>query len=675
MMNFKDIKNAVAKQFAAMCNQQLFRVNIDKDALWQTYLNAFPEGTNPVYKERTEHDCNCCKQFVRAVGDVVAIKDGKLISIWDGKTGNANYQVVSNALAAYVKSAAIKDVFLHFEATAGTNKSFHSLVDGKVGEWDHFFVNIPSKFVKKNADIASALSVVRSTHDVFLRALKEIDQESIETVLDLISQNSIYRGEEHKFVVAEFSKLKKQVKNLSDAELDLFVWERVSTTPGSITNIRNSVIGSLLVDLSEGKELEAAVKSFEAKVAPTNYKRPTALVTKKMIEDARQKIQELGLTSALERRYASINDININNILFANRDARQKINSDVFDEIASTVKQPKKSLDKVEEVHIDKFIADILPRADSIEVMMENRHTSNLVSLIAPVDASAVQLFKWDNGFSWSYNGDVTDSIKERVKAAGGSVTGDLCCRLAWDYEDDLDFHMVEPDRGHIYYGTRRYKSACGGELDVDANGADGPRPNPVENIFYENAANMKEGVYTLKVHNFAKRGRSDSKGFEVEIEFNGTKHNIVYDKAVRVGYYIEVAQIRYSKKSGIELISSLPSTETSKSVWNVNTHTFQNVSVIMNSPNHWDGQGVGNKHYFFMFDGCVNEGSARGFYNEFLREDMNKHRKVLEIVGNKMRTEETVNQLSGLGFSSTQRNSLFCKVTGSFSRIIKIVF
>lgn len=674
-MNFKTIKTAVAKQFATMSNQQLFRMNIDKDVLWQTYLSAFPEGTNPIYKERTEHDCNCCKQFIRAVGDVVAIKDGVLVSIWDGKVGDANYQIVADALATYVKSVAVKDVFLHYEATAGTNKSFHSLVDGKVGEWDHFFVNIPAKFVKKNADIASALSVVRSTHDVFLRALKEIDQEAIDTVLDLISQNSIYRGEEHKFVVTEFSKLKKQIKKLSDEELDLFVWERVSTLAGSITNIRNSVIGSLLVDFSDGKDIESAVKSFEAKVAPTNYKRPTALVTKKMIDAARTTIEELGLTSALERRYASINDIAINNILFANRDARQKINGDIFDELSANVKQPKKQFDKVEEVSIEKFIADILPRAESIEVMMENSHTSNLVSLIAPVDPSAKQMFKWNNSFSWSYSGDVTDSIKERVKAAGGSVTGDLCCRLAWDYDDDLDFHMYEPSNGHIYYVTRRCLSNSGGMLDVDANGGDGPRANPVENIFYENQRNMKEGVYTLKVHNFARRGSKTGTGFEVEIEFGGTKHNIVYDRTISPGTMIEVAKIKYSKKNGIELIESMPSTQTSKNVWGINTQTFQKVNVIMNSPNHWDDQGVGNKHYFFMLDGCVNDGTARGFYNEFLREDMNKHRKVLEIVGNKMRTEETGNQLSGLGFSSTQRNSILCKIGGSVSRVVKIIF
>lgn len=674
MMNFKNIKTAVARRFAAMSNQQLFRVNIDKDVLWNLYLSSFPEGTNPIYKERTEHDCNCCKQFVRAVGDVVAIEDGKIVSIWGGKTGDINYQIVSDALANYVKSAAVKDVFLHYEATAGTNKSFHSLVDGKVGEWDHFHVNIPSKFVKKNADIASALSVIRSTHDVFLRALKEIDQESIDTVLELISQNSIYRGEEHKFVVSEFSKLKKQIRKLSDAELDLFVWERVSTVPGSITNIRNSVIGSLLTDLSDGKDLETAVKSFEAKVAPTNYKRPTALVTKRMVDDARATIESLGLTSALQRRYASINDITINNILFADRDARQKINGDIFDDISATVGSKPKSLDKVEEVNIKKFIADILPKATSIELLMENSHAANLVSLIAPVDPTANPLFKWNNGFSWSYTGDVADSIKERVKNAGGNITGDLCCRLAWDYRDDLDFHMHEPNGSHIYYATRGRKSGSGGMLDVDANGGSGMMAHPVENIFYESAMSMKEGVYTLEVNNFSRRD-TKSKGFEVEIEFGGKKYNFVYAKAIGEGKTVEVAQIRYSKKSGLEIVQSMPSTQSTRQVWNVSTNQFQKVSVVMNSPNHWDGQGVGNKHYFFMLDGCVNDGQARGFYNEFLREDLNKHRKVIEIVGSKMLTEETANQLSGLGFSSTQRNSILCKVNGTFSRIIKIVF
>ena len=672
-MDFKTFRNAVAKQFERMKKHDLLRTQAEKDEMWTTYLASFPAGSNPVYKERTEHDCNCCKQFIRAVGNVVAIIDGKMESIWDVNAGDPNYQAVTDALSALVKSKPIDNFFLHYEKVAGTDKNFQDTING-VKTWDHFFVNIPQSYVVCGTDIASTLGEFRALHDVLARSLTEITDESISTVQELIAQNSLYRGAEHSFVLASFEKLKKQYKKLKAADRDNFVWSQIKTLPASVSKIRNTVIGSLLVDLSADVEMESAVASFEAKVAPSNYKRPTALVTKAMIEKAKKAIEELGLTSALERRYAALDDITINNVLYANRDARKSMSADVFDDLAAGVSDKKpKSLDKVEEVSIEKFLADILPRAESIEVMVENRHNSNFMSLIAPVDPTARPLFKWPNNFSWSYNGDMADSIKERVKAAGGSVVGDLCCRLAWDYTDDLDFHMKEPNGGHIYFGNRRQKSMCGGMLDVDANGADGQREDPVENIFYADRKQMREGIYLLQVNNYSRR--SDGKGFEVEIEFDGQVHRMGFEKVLRSGETIDVAKIKYSKAGGFEIIESLPSSQVTRTVWNVATQTFRKVNVVMLSPNHWDDFAVGNKHYFFMLDGCSNDGQARGFFNEFLKEELNPHRKVIEMVGSKLKTDTSDTQLSGLGFSSTQRNELLCRVKGSFSRLIKIVF
>ena len=96
---------------------------------------------------------------------------------------------------------------------------------------------------------------------------------------------------------------------------------------------------------------------------------------------------------------------------------------------------------------------------------------------------------------------------------------------------------------------------------------------------------------------------------------------------------------------------------------------------MMMLSPNYWDEQKVGNKHFMFMLDNCVNPDSARGIYNEFLRGDLNDHRKVLEILADKTKCESNENQLSGLGFSSTKRASLICKVSGNFTRTLKINF
>ena len=685
-MNFDTFRSAVATQFARMQSYPMYSVSIDKDLLWSTYLDSFPPGTNNLYRERREYDCSCCRQFIRAVGDVVAYIDGRLESIWDIQVSEPAYEVVSMKLAELVKSHPIHSPFSHYEKSAGTVKSFEmdpeSLSETPVIKtWTHFHVNINKSLVIAKDEIPTAISKARSEHDVFLRALREITIDSIDTVLDLISQNSLYRGEEHRNSVETFRKAKVEFSTLSSPESeDLYAWTS-RHAGGHVTHIRNTAIGTLLTDLSNGVDLEEAVKSFESKVAPTNYKRPSSLITPAMIQKARETVQSLGLESALERRFATINDININNLLFTDR-SRPKVDSDVFDDLSSSssTRKPQK-LDRVEEVSIDRFLSDILPRVESIELMFENRHQHNLVSLIAPSDPTAGRLFKWDNGFSWSYAGEFADAIKERVKKAGGSVTGDVCCRLGWYNFDDLDLHIIEPGKRtgyrpyEIYFGNRYTASPGGGRLDVDMNAGGGLTREPVENIFYSNRSTMPEGEYHLYVHQYNKR-ESDNVGFEVELDYLGTVHRFVYDKPVAQNTKVTVVKFTYSRKTGLEIVESLPSTESTRSTWNIQTQQFHKINAITLSPNHWNADHpIGNKHYFFMLANCTNDGTARGFYNEFLHESLSPHRKVFEVLGAKMKPADSPNHLSGLGFSSTRRDSVVCRVKGSFTRLVRITF
>lgn len=660
-MNFDLVKSAVAKQFERMQQHQLFVVDADKAQMWVLYLNSFKDGTNPIYRVRTDHDCSCCRNFIRDVGNVVAIIDNQMVSIWDVMV--PEYQPVLDAMSRHVKAHSIVDLFFHYNRTVGTDKSFEEVVNGTPKTWNHFFVNVHSRFVMKKKDIPTKLNEARSARDVFVRSLTEITDDAVETVLDLISQNSLYRGEEHKALLTEFKKSKTQYSQVQHTGKVLVGWSGT----GAVARIRNTVIGTLLQDLSEGKEIDIAVRAYESKVAPMNYKRPTALITKAMIEKAKETLAELGLTSALERRYATLKDITINNVLFANRNTKKEITGTIFDTLTPTSSTKAANFDKVETVSIDKFVTDILPRVDSIEILMEGKFTGNLVSLIAPADATALPLFKWPNKFSWTYNGDVADSIKERVKKAGGNINADLCCRLAWYNYDDLDLHLKTP-QGEIYFGR---KNLGGGRLDVDMNAGGATSREAVENIFYQDRKTMVEGEYELFVQQYRQRETIDV-GFEVEIDYLGNIQSFVYDKAV-VGD-VTVAKFTYTKADGIKITKSLPSSQVSKTVWGLQTQTFQPVSALLLSPNYWDDNGVGNKHYFFMLEGCTNDGTARGFYNEFLKSELDKHRKVLEVIGSKMKAGGP-DQLSGLGFSSTQKNTLVCRVKGSFSRTLKVQF
>ena len=665
-MNFKDFKIAIQRQFAIMSQSQLFIVMLDKDDLWKKYLSSFPAGTNPIYKTRTEHDCQCCKQFIRNAGNVVTIQNNKLISIWDIRVDNLSYQIVADVMSEFVKSHQINNVFFHYENHIGTDHN-HVLLEDRTQTFEHFHINLPKQYVKPKHQIDSVLGEIRSTKDVFLRSLTEITLESIDTVLDLINQNSLYRGEENKHAVSAFKELKIEFDKAENK--DLYCWSVVQTVSPGVSKIRSTAIGTLLVDLSVNVDLDIAVRSFESKVAPMNYKRPTSLVTKAMVEKARQTITDLGLSSALERRFAVLEDINVKDVLFADRASRKRL-TDVFDEVP--IKSNSKKLDKVEEVKIEDFITKILPNITTMEILPENKHMSSFVSLIAPSDMTAKHLFKWNNPFSWSYNGNVADSIKERVKNAGGNVNAEVRVSLSWFNHDDLDLHLVEPNHYEIYYGNRGRKSFIGGMLDVDMN-VQNLVNDPVENICYETKNKMKSGIYRILVDPFTIR-TTENPGFEIEIEINGQVMNLSYDKAIK--QRIEVAHIIYDKSTliGFQVIPLIPETNLSKEIWNVQTNQFQKVSVMMLSPNYWNNQ-IGNKHYFFMLENCINNTDARGFFNEFLIPELDQHRKVFEIVGNKMKAESVPNQLSGIGFSSTQRNSVLCRVSGTFTRTVKLIF
>jgi len=114
--------------------------------------------------------------------------------------------------------------------------------------------------------------------------------------------------------------------------------------------------------------------------------------------------------------------------------------------------------------------------------------------------------------------------------------------------------------------------------------------------------------------------------------------------------------------------VSSIP-------MWNMGSNKFYPVSMIMNSPNHWGDKVSGNKHTFFIIDKAINDESPRGIFNEFLKSELTEHKRVFELLGSKLKIEKTDNQLSGLGFSSTQRNEVIVKVSGAFTRIIKVKF
>lgn len=678
-MNFSDFMVLFEKNANTMFenSQHLFLADIDKDSLWETYIESFAPEHNPMYRVRREYDCSCCKSFIRHFGNVVSIQNNKIVTLWDFNSDDEVFQPVLEAMSKLVRASIVSDVFVTRNNSFGTPISREYLESKLVQSWNHFHIEIPSKFVTNSSTSSTneMTSTFRDVRNVFERSLKEITKDSLQTVLDLIDENSLYRGEEWKSVLLKFAELQNSYSRLkTKKEKELFCWSESMKVGGSVAKIRNHSIGTLLNDISNGVEIDEAVRKYEVIIAPTNYKRPKAIFTSKMIDDAKKTIDALGLGNSLGRKHAKISDITINNVIWANRNAKKamKDSKSVFESLKEDVAVNPKSFEKIKGIKVEDFLKTI-GDAKTIEVLMENRHTGNLVSLIAPEDKESPSLFKWDNGFSWSYNGNIADSMKERVKSAGGNVDGILRFSLQWNDGEsnlnDYDAHCEEPNKNHIYFSSKGQTHRSSGILDVDIIN---PTRNKVavENITWSDVNRMPVGKYVLFVHNYSHRGGTS--GFDAEIEFNGQIFEFSYHKDLKNGEKVIVAEVTLDKNGNFSISNSLPSSVSSREVWGLKTNQFVPVSVTMFSPNYWDGQvGIGNKHYFFILSGCKNESNPNGFYNEYLKEDLMRHKKVFEALGSKMKVENTESQLSGLGFSSTKQDYVIAKVDGKITKII----
>ena len=685
MLNFHDIKAKMEEHTKRMMkeNDFLYIVDVDRDQLWETYLNAIPLQHNKIYKTRREYDCSACRHYVKQFGNVVAINNGVVTSVWDFTTDSKEWNEVVKKVSEFVKSHNIQDVYLTKFNTVGQDFSMDQDKNGDPIKWEHFYAKINSKFVYRerySETIATEIGRRRDNRNVFKRSLDELSLEAAETVLELINQGSLYKGDEYKFVVESFRNHKKKYDKLSKTKKELYAWEESVKIPEALAKIRNTAIGTLLIDVSAGMDLDQAVSKYEAVTAPQNYKRSKPIFTQRMLDDAQKTITELGYLDSLQRRYANADDITINNILFINRDTAKRVQGgDLFAEMARDTKNSGKKFNRVEEIGIEDFIQNVLPTASEVSAYVESRHTPNFMSLISPVNKDSKTMFKWNNNFSWAYSGNMTDSaLKQNVTKAGGKVDGVLRFSIQWNdlgewNRNDEDAHCKEPDGNEIFFRNKLSRNTLG-NLDVDIISPNKGVP-AVENITWPYINKMIPGTYKFFVHTYS--GCGGHGGFRAEIEFNGEIHSFDYSQDTRYGEKVDVAEVTLDKNGNFTIKELLPSNVSSKEIWGIHTNDFIPVSVICYSPNYWDEQnGIGHKHYFFMLKNCVNPEMPNAWYNEFLNDDLYpKHRKVMEALATKAHVQDSDDQLSGLGFSSTQRNDLVVKVKGNTERVLKIKF
>lgn len=712
-MNFQQLLTKIQLQFEAMCaTGKLYVSSIDGETLWQTYLSSFKPENNPIWRVNSEHDGRNDHNFFRRYGNIVAIKDGKIISIFDTEV-NDEYADSYIACKELLSNAPIEGIFVQTynelvslpyekckpnqatyrlgmeknhvqykadDATILESEKAKGKEVGKVYTFYHYSVNIPKQFIDfSNRSKEAIFGDLQTTKQLFQKGLL-IPLETLELVRDLIQQGSLMRGDMYLQKVLDFIKIKKEYELSPNKEF--FILENFWKTP--FARFANELIGTTCIELAEGKELNKVVDSFNLRIDPINYQKAKNLeLSEKAKAEAEKKLKDLGYltntSNSFNRRYATIDDIKVSEIKHTNVDNTVEKPVGLFGKAGVPTtgfsRHKRAEFDKVETVSIEKFMKDILPTVTSMEVFLENKFNNNLVALFTAAEESK-NLMKWSNPFSWTYNGNLSgvSQIKDEVKSKGGKVDGVLRFSMMWadgnGDNSDLDLHCIEPGGNEIMFNNKY--SRTGGNLDIDITSPEGRLA--VENITFPELNRMREGVYKLFIHQFNER---NSKGFKAEIEFNGELYSYTYNKCVSHKSNVKVAEVTL-KNGQFSIKHLLPCTEgeaANRTIWNLQTNQFHKVNLVCESPNYWGDNKIGTKEYFFMLQDCKSDQSMRTYHIDQLNSELMAERRALELLGQYMTIEPAVKQLAGLGFNSTVKAEIIVKLKGSHQRVIKIQF
>jgi hypothetical protein len=714
-MEFKQFNEQIKTQFQKMCNTgKLFKSSISGSEVWKTYLENFKDEDNKIFRDpnSSEHNCNCCHNFIRRYGNIISINsEGKLESIFSniGEVGEytdsakaCNILLVSNPIQAvffetyeelnknlnYEKTTKTQELFQlgvafnHKQYTKEEVDKFGIVNTEKVYVFDHFNVKLPKVFVDFSGKSIGAIEgLYRDKYSVFKRAMEEIPLDTLILVRDLINQGSLLDGAAHIHYINEyiqFHSYKPIVRT------DNWYWTMSYSMSESLAKFKNHLIGVLCTELAEGKELNAAVLSWNKRVDPVNYHKAVAPITETQKKLAEKFVIENGYIESFNRRLATIDDIKASEILYKNSDNAKTKSVTIFDSVktSGTGRHKRSEFDKVEEVSIEKFMSDILPTTTNVELLMENKFEGNLVNLTTITDKEAKNIFKWNNPFSYTFNGNLAgkSQIKEAVQSRGGKTDAKVRVSIHFpDTTDDYDLHCFEPvDGTHIYYSNRRVMQRSSGMLDLDAQGIDGkfPPEKRVENLTYSDLFKMPIGYYDIKVNNYSGRGLHTK--FNIEVEIEGDITLLEFDKLSRTNNIESIGKLYYDGKAVTftpENCKVIESKTISKQLWNLDSNEFHKVNLVCLTPNHWSNNNIGNKHYLFMLQGCKNPNQVRGFHNEHLISELLEHRKVLDVLGNSAMIESSENQLAGVGFNATIKDEVILRLSGSHKRIVKVKF
>lgn len=407
-------------------SEPLFRTDAD---LWEIYLQAFNSPS-----ERQHYNCHTCRNFISRYGDLVTINaNGETKSaLWHIHSQlphprQDDYKLAIKAMCEAVERANVTGVFYSNKYILGTTQT---------GIWSHLSTKNPNIFSNRILSPFQAAAEKKEDYANISRFLPEFSLENLETAVEILQSDALSRSEKVYHHAKWILDLKSSTSNTKNTLLKRnLIWRAIASAPPGFAHPSTSMLSTLLDDIKASLPFAVIKSRFEEKMHPLKYRRPTASVSSNQIDEAEKLVEELGISSAFNRRIATLSDIQT---LWRQPQEEKEESQGLF----SSLKEkniPSPPIVQAGKITWIKFLDKVLPLAKKIEINIPYS-SSGFVIFTAAVDSGAPLIFQWDNPVStYSWFGGSSPS-QHCLSPGWANVTGVCYLPPFWNGRNPTNF-------------------------------------------------------------------------------------------------------------------------------------------------------------------------------------------------------------------------------------------
>ena len=359
----------------------LFRTSASPEALWGHYLMHLPE------EKRQHYNCHGCRRFIQAFGGLASVVGGTLYSALWSELGTPSFFLPSVvALRNLVKHSRITGVFYADEEVWGTPSNWSPK---QARTWRHLS-GIQSALRQKHATLTASQREAEKLeeHGMLGRAVAEYRQGLVEEAVRVLRSETL-PGSEKAVKIAEWFRERYDDDNNRR-------WLAIAEAPPGFAHVKTTIISTLLEDVRAGLPFHEIKARWAEKVHPLTYQRATAPPKEGTIREAEKLVAELGLERSLERKFATMADVQ--HVLWRPTSPKPEETPGVFGHLKTKRAESEKPRSvelPAQTITWEKFRAKVLPEARTLEVALPR--LGPYYGLVTAKHADAPPILQWDH--------------------------------------------------------------------------------------------------------------------------------------------------------------------------------------------------------------------------------------------------------------------------------------